>query len=342
MLNFDNDYSEGAHPLILQRLMELNFTKQQGYGSDEETAAAKTRIRAACGLAADEGDIYLLSGGTQTNMVVLSALLHPTEGVIAAQSGHISVHEAGAIEASGHKVLALHSEDGKLYADHLAQYLEDFARDANGPHMVQPGAVYISQPTEYGLLYSNAELTELSRLCHAHGIKLYVDGARLAYALASAHNDVSLKDLAALCDAFYIGGTKCGALLGEAVVFPRETPRGFFTYVKQKGALMAKGFVLGTQFNVLFKDDLYLSIGRQADELAQKVSAALEAAGYELKFPTVTNQIFVVMTREQGRRLTQQVQISYWEPLGETHDLWRIALSFATTPEQADALIAAL
>ncbi len=341
MLNFDNDYSEGAHPLILKRLSELNFTKQPGYGADEESAAARTKILKACGLHG-QGEVFFLSGGTQTNLLVLDALLHKTQGVIAAVSGHISIHEAGAIEGSGHKVLTLPGKEGKLRAQEVKAYLETFYHDLNAAHMVQPGAVYISQPTEYGTLYSKAELAALKAVCEQYKLPLYVDGARLAYALSSPFNELSLQDLAALCDVFYIGGTKCGALIGEAVVFTNKAPQFFFTLVKQHGALLAKGFILGTQFNVLFSDDLYLHIADQAISLALKLSAQLKDRGYKLYYPTRTNQIFLVLDRSESRSLADKVQLSFWEQLDNNHDVWRLALSFATTAEQVADLLSLL
>ena len=342
MLNFDNDYSEGALPLILQRLQERNLIKQIGYGYDEESKAARELIKAACGLNNSKAEVFFLVGGTQTNMTVLDALLHKTQGVIAAHSGHISVHEAGAVESTGHKVLTLAGKQGKLDAKAVASYLQVFYADANSEHMVQTGAVYLSQPTEYGTLYSKAELAALHAVCQEYQIPLYIDGARLAYALASPFNDVTLPDLAQLCDAFYIGGTKCGALLGEAVIFPQGAPRFFFTSVKQHGALLAKGFVVGTQFKVLFSDNLYTKIGTNAINLALDLSKILEDKGYELYLPTKTNQIFIILKKEQARQLATKVALSFWEQLDVNHEVWRIAISWATTKEQVAALVEVL
>ena len=244
-ISFTSDYMEGAHPLIMQRLMETNLEKTPGYGTDAYCEAAKAKIRSACH--APEGEIFFLVGGTQTNATVIDGLLQSYQGVIAAETGHIGVHEAGAIEFGGHKVLTLPHKNGKINAEQIEKLLCDYANDANRDHMVMPGMAYLSQPTEYGTLYSRAELTQISSVCRAHRMPLYVDGARLAYALACPENDVSLADLAALCDAFYIGGTKCGALFGEAVVLPRPglIPH-FFTIIKQHGALLAKGCLLYT------------------------------------------------------------------------------------------------
>lgn len=249
-----NDYSEGAHPRILRALSAVNTQQFPGYGSDALCSGAAHAIQNAIGV--PEASVYFLTGGTQTNRTVISSLLHPYEGVLSAQSGHISTHEAGAIENSGHKVIPLPAPDGKLSAAIVRSYLEDFYSDANHAHMVKPGMVYISHPTEYGTLYSHEELEQLHAVTQRYGIPLYCDGARLAYGLAAAGTDVHLPDLARLCDVFYIGGTKCGALFGEAVVFCTiPTPAGFTTHVKMNGALLAKGWLLGVQFSELFSRD---------------------------------------------------------------------------------------
>lgn len=262
MQHFDSDYMEGAHPLILEAFVRTNMEKTAGYGTDEYCASAREKILAACGLTS--GEVHFLVGGTQTNATVIKALLRPYEGVIAATTGHIALHEAGAIEASGHKVLTIPALDGKISAEAVDEYIKAFRADEAWDHMVWPGMVYISQPTEYGTLYTLAELEALSAVCRKWEIPLFVDGARLGYALASPATDVTLKDLARLCDVFYIGGTKCGAMFGEAVVIPRKglIPH-FFTTIKQQGALLAKGRMLGVQFDTLFTDDLYLYIGHR-------------------------------------------------------------------------------
>lgn len=244
MYHFDSDYMEGAHPAILERLTAINFDKHDGYGCDSICDSARARIREACGVPGAE--VHLLTGGTQTNATMIKALLRPFEGAVAADTGHINIHEAGAVEATGHKVLPLPHTDGKLCAETVARYIDDFRADGNRDHMVWPGMVYISQPTEYGTLYTLDELEALSRVCRSRSIPLYMDGARLGYALAAPACDMTLRDIARLCDIFYIGGTKCGALLGEAVVIPRAglIPH-LFTTIKQQGALLAKGWVLG-------------------------------------------------------------------------------------------------
>ena len=272
--SFESDYTKGAHPLILEALQKANEVHSTGYGLDEFSESAREKIRQACG--APEADVFFLAGGTQCNAVMIDALLASWQGVIAAKTGHISTHEAGAVEFCGHKVLTLPGHFGKIYADELETYIKDFYADENFEHMVEPGMVYISQPTEYGTLYSLDELTAISDVCREAGILLYLDGARLAYALACPENDVTLPDIAAMCDAFYIGGTKCGALFGEAVVIPQKglVPH-LLTQVKQHSALLAKGFIPGIEFDTLFTDDLYLEIGRTAMHAADKIRAAL-------------------------------------------------------------------
>lgn len=340
-LYFASDYMEGAHPSILKRLSEANYEKNTGYGSDVHSEAARAKIRAACG--APEADIHFLVGGTQANAVVIDAMLHPWQGVMAAESGHIAVHEAGAIELGGHKVLTLPERGGKLRADDVRDCVETYWADENREHMVMPGMVYISQPTEYGTLYSIEELTALSRVCRERDIPLYMDGARLAYALACPANDVSLADIARLCDAFYIGGTKCGALFGEAVVFPRrDRVPHFFTIVKQHGALLAKGFIASIQFEALFTDDLYGEIGRAAIEAADRIRAALREKGYQLAVEAPTNQILVALSRAQAEALSESVVMSFWENLDDGRVVMRIATSWATRREDVEQLIAAL
>lgn len=337
MLYFENDYSEGAHEKILKRLYETNMEKLPGYGMDRYSASAKEKIRKSCG--ALEADIYFLTGGTQTNKTVIAGILRPYEGVVAAVTGHVSVHEAGAIENSGHKVFAIPEEQGKLSASAVRTYLETFYGDENHEHMVFPGMVYISHPTEYGTLYTKRELEELSAVCREYGIPLYMDGARLGYGLACPETDVTLRDVAALCDVFYIGGTKVGALSGEAVVFPRNNaPAHFLTMVKQNGALSAKGRLNGIQFDVLFTDGLYLEISRNAIETAEALREILREKGYRFYLENPTNQIFVVLENEQMERLRKEVVFSFWEKLDESHTVVRFATSWATRMEDVKAL----
>ena len=338
MLSFQNDYQEGAHEKILKRLMETNLEPQSGYGSDSYTESAKEKIRKVC--ECPQADVWFLTGGTQTNQNVIDAMLQPYEGVVAASTGHVSVHEAGAIEFTGHKVLTIPQHEGKIYAEELESYLRGFWEDTDHEHMVFPGMVYISQPTEYGTLYSLEELTALSETCRKYHLPLYADGARLAYALASPENDVTLKDLAKLCDVFYIGGTKCGALFGEAVVIPDPAliPH-FFTIIKQHGALFAKGRILGIQFDTLFTDDLYLHIGESALDCAAAIKSALKENGYQFFLETPTNQIFIILEDEVLHRLEEQAEFSFWEKYDDSHTVIRIATSWATTKEHTDALI---
>lgn len=337
-LRFASDYMEGAHPKIMQRLLETNLQQSSGYGTDDYCEAARQKIRQACG--SSQAAVHFLVGGTQTNATVIDALLRSYHGVVAASSGHISVHEAGAIEFGGHKVLPLPAVDGKLRAFDVDRYLADFYGDGNFDHMVQPGMIYISQPTEYGTLYSREELSAINKVGRKYSIPLYVDGARLAYALACPQNNVSLSDLATLCDAFYIGGTKCGALFGEAVVFPNPAlvPH-FFTIVKQHGALLAKGRILGIQFDTLFTDNLYLQVGDPAIKAANKITNALEASGYQFHFQSPTNQIFVVLDNKRYEELSKQIEFSFWEKKDDGHTVVRIATSWATREEDVEQLI---
>lgn len=341
MLYFKSDYTEGAHPKILEALERTNLVSQPGYGEDCFSAAAREKIRLACGK--PEADVYLLTGGTQTNLIVISALLRRWEGVVCAGTGHIAVHEAGAIEFSGHKVLTLPAHDGKLRADELAALAERFYADGTHEHMVYPGMVYLSQPTELGTLYSRAELEAIAAVCRRFEMPLFLDGARLGYGLAAAENDLSLAALADIVDVFYIGGTKVGALCGEAVVFPRgNMPPHFTTMVKQQGGLLAKGRLLGVQFDALFTDGLYFELGRGAVALAMKLKKAFVERGYPLFLDSPTNQQFVILTAEQETRFAREAAFERWEPLPDGRYAVRFVTSWATTVEQVDALIALL
>lgn len=336
-LGFASDYMEGTHPAILNRLLETNLEKTVGYGLDIYCEAAREKIRMAC--AAPEAEVHFLTGGTQANATVIDAMLRSYQGVIAADTGHINGHEAGAIELGGHKVLTLPHTNGKISAAQVEALLQNFDADANHDHMVMPGMVYISQPTEYGTLYSLEELKKLSDVCRTHQIPLYLDGARLAYALACPENDASLKEIAALCDAFYIGGTKCGALFGEAVVLPKPgTIPHFFTIIKQHGALLAKGRVLGLQFDTFFTDALYEKIGVPAIEAAHQIKALLQAHGFRLYLDTPTNQIFCILENTYMEKLAEKVAFGFWETYDATHTVVRFATSWATTQEQVEAL----
>ena len=341
MLNFRNDYSESAHESILRYFLSLGTEKLDPYGSDRICAAARDKIRAAFSCPA--ADIVFLTGGTQTNVVVLDSLLHPYEGVIAAETGHVSVHEAGAVEFTGHKVLELPQQDGKLHADTVRSYLETYFADDNCEHIVRPGAVYISHPTEYGTLYTKSELTALHEVCREYRIPLYIDGARLGYALAADGTDLTAADIAALCDVFYIGGTKVGALCGEAVVFPNgDMPAHYITIVKQHCALLAKGWVLGAQFDALFTDDLYFKISRNAIDTANAIRAALKAKGYRLYMENPTNQIFVILDAQQRARLEKDVLLGFMNKYDDAHTVMRICTSWATSADDVSALISLL
>ena len=337
-LSFASDYMEGAHPSILRRLAETNLQKISGYGGDEICRSAADRIRAVC--SCPDAKVHFLVGGTQTNATVIGAILKSYQGVLAADTGHISVHEAGAIEHGAHKVLTIPHIHGKLTAEGIRSYLETFYADDNHEHMVMPGMVYISHPTEYGTLYSLDELTAIREVCKEYALPLFLDGARLAYGLSCPESDVTLPDLARLCDVFYIGGTKCGALFGEAVVIPDPSliPH-FFTIIKQCGALSAKGWLLGIQFDELFTDDLYLKLGKSANEMSAKMRAALTQKGYTLCFDSPTNQVFVLLEDEKYRQLSAQAEFSFWEKPDEDHTIVRLASSWATTPEQVDQLL---
>lgn len=337
MISFENDYIAGAHPEIMRRLMETNLECLPGYGSDPYCESAKGKIRQACGC--PEAEIFFLVGGTQANAVVVSAMLREYEGVVAAQTGHVSVHEAGAVENTGHKVLEITQSEGKVGADTLRQYLEGFFRDANHEHMVFPGMVYISYPTEYGTLYTKKELQALYGVCREYKIPLYVDGARLGYGLMSRDADLTLEDIAGLCDIFYIGGTKVGALCGEALVFTKKNmPPHFLTTVKRHGALLAKGRLVGIQFDTLFTDGLYFSISKHAIDMAQELKQIIRESGLKFYLESPTNQQFVILKNEQMERLKGQVAFSFWEKYDDAHTVVRFATSWSTTRQDLEQL----
>lgn len=330
---------EGAHPKVMEQLLNTNQEHTVGYGNDPYTQQAKNAIRQAC--EAPNALVQFLVGGTQTNATVLDALLRRHEGVLCAESAHINVHESGAIEHSGHKVLTLLATDGKVKAEDVDQYIRNFYLDETYEHMVAPGALYITQPTEYGTLYSLAELESLSAVCRSHQIPLYLDGARLGYALASPKADFTLADLARLCDVFYIGGTKCGLLFGEAVVArcPDTLPH-FFPLVKQHGALCAKGRIQGVQFLTLFTDKLYEQICHKAVEQASRIRAAFEQKGYRVAIDSPTNQQFFVLPNEVVDRLRQDgVSFEDWGVRGERETTVRFVTSWATTDADVDLLV---
>lgn len=336
MLYFENDYCEGAHEAILKRLLETNMEKVPGYGQDPYCDQAKEKIKAACGCT--DGEVYFLVGGTQTNAVVIASMLNRYEGVLSAVTGHVNAHEAGAIEFTGHKVLPLPQKDGKISAADLKNYLETYYADGSYDHMVFPGMVYISHPTEYGTLYTRQELEDISGVCRKYEIPLFLDGARLGYGLV-AYTDVTLKDIAKYTDVFYIGGTKVGALCGEAVVFPKKAPKHFFTMIKQQGALLAKGRLLGIQFDALFTDNLYLEISKNAIDTAAKLKSALKEKNYQFFLDSPTNQIFVVLENQKMEELGKKVKYGFWEKYDDNHTVVRFATSWATKMEDIDVLI---
>ena len=338
MIYFQCDYEEGCHPAILKRLNETNLEQTVGYSMDPYCASAREKIKKAVGR--PDADVHFLVGGTQTNMTVIAAALKPWQGAICADTGHIACHETGAVEATGHKVLALSSEDGKITAAQIEETVKKHYEDGSREHIVQPGMVYISFPTESGTLYSKQELTDIYAVCKAHDMPLFIDGARLGYGLQSPACDVTLPELANLCDVFYIGGTKCGALFGEAVVIPKPglIPH-FFTIIKQHGALLAKGRLLGIQFDTLFTDSLYEKVGAPAIQAADQIRKTLKEQNFSLCFGSPTNQVFCIVDDALMTRLEKQVEFGFWEKYDETHTVVRIATSWGTTEEELNALI---
>lgn len=360
-ISFASDYTKGAHPEILKALSENNLRQMPGYGTDEICDRAKEKIKEICGC--PKGDVIFLVGGTQTNQTIIDMLLKPYQGIVAAETGHIAAHEAGAIEFSGHKVLTisahlsdryddgLNGEDrcnkpvlrdsvGKISAENLNEYLEFFYGDGNHEHMVFPGAVYISHPTEYGTLYSKKELSEISDVCRKWKLPLFLDGARLGYGLMSRSTDVTIKDIAELTDVFYIGGTKVGALFGEAVVFPKGIPTEHpVPVIKQHGALLAKGWLLGLQFDTLFTDDLYFEISKNAIDMAELLKNGLKEKGYRFFLDSPTNQQFIVISNDKLSELGENVGYSFWEKLDEDNTVIRLAADWATTEEDVKELM---
>lgn len=337
MLHFENDYNKGIHPQLLQALVDSNQESLAGYGMDSYCAQAAEKIKEACHC--PEAEIFFLSGGTQTNQVVIDSLLTSYEGVIAAETGHVSTHEAGAIEFTGHKVLTLPSHQGKIQAAELATYVDNFYHDGNHDHMVFPGMVYISHPTEYGTLYTKEELTTISDVCRQYQLPLFIDGARLGYGLAAKETEVDLPTIAALSDVFYIGGTKMGAFIGEAVVFTKQnTPKHFVTTVKQHGALLAKGWLIGVQFDRFFTDNLYFEIGEYAIKMAEQLKDILREKGYRFYLESPTNQQFIIIENAKLATLGEVLAYSFWEKYDDTHTVIRLATSWSTTQEDIDKL----
>ena len=337
MLYFKNDYSEGACREVIEALSRTNDEHLAGYGFDIYTERAKEKIRTCIGKS--EAEIYFITGGTQTNKLLIDTYLDSAEGVISVETGHIAVHEGGAIEATGHKVLTIPHKDGKRTAKALDTYMSTFLNDASNSFMVQPGMVYISHPTEYGTLYTKSELTDLSEIAHKYNLPLFMDGARLGYALACPESDLTLTDIAELCDAFYIGGTKVGALCGEALIYTNAQPQYMQTKIKQHGALLAKGRLNGVQFDTLFTDDLYVKIADNAIKTATVLRGALLEKGYKLLIDSPTNQIFPILSNEKLEALSEKVVFEWWEPYDEEHSVVRFATSFATKMSDVEELI---
>lgn len=340
-IQFICDYNEGAHPSILERLAATNMCQTVGYGEDEYCAEARRKITARIGR--EDLAVHFLVGGTQTNATVIASLLKPYQGVVCADRGHINVHETGAIEHSGHKVIALPSVDSKITAGQIDECFAEHYADPCREHVVQPGMVYVSLPTELGMLYTREELKAIKSVCEKWDVPLYIDGARLGYGLVSPACDVKLEDLPDLCDAFYIGGTKQGALFGEALVIVNPALRKDFRYfIKQNGGMLAKGRLLGIQFDALFTDDLYFTIARSAVEKAFRIKDAFRAAGFALFADSPTNQQFVVLTPEAEAELSKSFCFEFWQRTPEGLPVVRFCTSWATTDANVDALVAAV
>ena len=341
MIRFECDYGEGAHPRILERMVETNMAQTPGYSEDEFCDRARAYIRRACGR--DDVDVHFLVGGTQTNMTVIAAALRPYQGAVAAVTGHINVHETGAIEATGHKVLALECSDGKIRAGQIEALVHAHREDSSFEHMVQPGLVYISFPTENGTIYSKKELEEIYKVCCNEGLYLFIDGARLGYGLTCPENDLTMADLARLCDVFYIGGTKVGAMFGEAVVIGNETLKKDFRYmIKQRGGMLAKGRLLGIQFLTLFEEKRYFEISAHASRLAEKIHDELKDMGVKFYVDSPSNQQFVILPDAVLEKLKDDFAFEYQARVDDAHSAVRICTCWATKEENVEALLAAL
>ena len=341
MIQFQCDYSEGAHPRILERMMQTNFEQTVGYGEDHYCDMARVLVQKACGR--PDADVHFLVGGTQANATVISSVLRPHQGVLCVRSGHINVHETGAIEHSGHKVLALEGTDGLLSADSVRAAMEEHLAEDGPEHTVQPGMVYISFSTEVGTVYTLSQLKELSAVCREYGLPLFIDGARMGYGLASDGCDVTLNDIADLADVFYIGGTKQGALFGEAVVIVNESLKKDFRYfIKQNGGMLAKGRLLGIQFMTLFEDGLYFELSEHAVAQAMRIRDAFASKGYRFLVESPTNQQFPILPNSEMERLSADFKFSVWQKIDEGHTAVRFCTSWATKAEAVDALLAAI
>ena len=341
MIFFNNDYCEGAHPKVMERLLATNMVQTIGYGEDQYCVEAARLIKEKCGR--DDIDVHFLVGGTQTNFTFIASALRPHQGVISADTGHINVHETGAIEATGHKVLALPSPNGKLTAVQIQQVCDDHYGDSTNEHMVQPKLVYISNPSEIGTIYSKAELTALHETCCENDLILYMDGARLGYGLCAPDNDLDLQTIAELCDAFYIGGTKVGLLFGEALVICNEQLKPDFRYIiKQKGGMLAKGRLLGVQFTALFEGNLYFEMGRHANDLAMLIKQACLKKGYEFFIDSTTNQQFPILPDTVLEKLSEDFVYSDWQKIDDHYSAVRFCTSWATLPENVQQLVTAI
>ena len=341
MIYFHNDYSEGCHSKVLQKLIETNLEQTPGYGTDDYCRSAAEKIKKCCGR--EDVDVHFLVGGTQANLTVIDAALRPHQGALCAVSGHINVHETGAVEATGHKVLPLPSADGKITAEQVAQAVDAHRNDDSFEHMAQPKLVYISNPSELGTLYSLAELEALSKVCRENGLYLFLDGARMGYGLAATDYDVTLADIARLCDVFYIGGTKVGALFGEAVVISNPALKEDFRYIiKQHGGMLAKGRLLGVQFDALFENDLYFEISRHAIEMADRIRDCFGELVVSYLVPGVTNQIFPILPDDLLAELSRNFMFTEMERVDAEHRCVRFCTSWATEPENVEALCAEL
>jgi threonine aldolase len=339
--NFMNDYNECAHERILEAIALANRAQDDSYGLDSRCQRARELIQGRLGGA--EADVHFLVGGTQANLTIIAASLKPYQGVVCAESGHINVHETGAIEATGHKVMALPTMDGKITAEQIARYVAAHYADSTAEHMVQPGMVYLSQPTEVGTIYHKSELEAIFKVCGKYGMPLYVDGARLGNAFAASGADVFLPELARLTSAFSIGGTKMGALFGEALVINDSTMKKDFRYhIKQRGGMLAKGRLLGIQFETLFADGLYDEIGRHAVQQAQRLAAGVQAKGYKLFAASPTNQVFPILPRDVIEQISVEFGYAFWQKFDENSDVIRFCTSWATPPEMVDALLASI
>lgn len=335
MFSFSCDYKNGTHPQILKKFIETNNEITATYGFDSYSISAEEKIKKA--VKKEDAQVYLLTGGTQTNQIVIDTALLAYEGVICATTGHINVHEAGAIEYTGHKVIEIESNQGKIKANDVDKYIKNFNNDPSRFHMVKPKMVYITQPTELGSLYKKKEIEDIYKVCKENDLVLYIDGARLSYGLNSKENDINLEDYANLCDIFYIGGTKLGLICGEAIVFCHSNmPENFQTMVKQHGAMLAKSRLVGLQFDEFFTNDLYMKVGKHAIEMAEKMIEILDEKGYEFFYKSPTNQQFIIVDDEKLKN--PDLEDCFWEKYDENHTVIRLVTSWSTSEEDLEDL----